>query len=175
MKNTEINTDLLGVGHREGMHDPWAGPGQWKALYPLPCPWNVYSALHPVGGAVSRIQPWGSRCVLDLLDCVCEWRPLYKLKILVSECQDLLLLWPPKKSLVCKFPCVLNLPPADLEWSFLHLSCRWYTEAYFRFHPGSSWGCKPTRILHAKAYKHTTEWLFYLPFQSAFLMYSYDT
>ena len=31
--------------------------------------------------------------------------------------RDLLVLWLPNKSLVSKFPCILKLPPTNLEWS----------------------------------------------------------
>ena len=42
-------------------------------------------------------------------------KPLYKLSGLVVWCRDLCfgLL---KASLLCKFPCLLNVPPNDLEW-----------------------------------------------------------
>lgn len=48
---------------------------------------------------------------------------LYKLKILADGC--------PKTSLVCKVPCILNLPPANLNWPAPSVG----PGASFRFHP----------------------------------------
>lgn len=38
-------------------------------------------------------------------------------KILASGCCDLLILWPPKTSLISKSPCLLNLLSTNLEWA----------------------------------------------------------
>ena len=38
-------------------------------------------------------------------------------KILVGRCGNLLFIWPLKTSLMSKFPCLVNLPPTNLECS----------------------------------------------------------
>lgn len=76
--------------------------------------------------AAARIQPWGSDVVLLCLDRICDWaelRPLHKLfrfggQVCRSTCPA------PKTSFLNKFPCLLNLPPTNLEGppSVFHLS-----------------------------------------------------
>ena len=62
--------------------------------------------------------------------------------MLASECGDGLVLRPPKTTLLCKFPCLLNFHQPvwgglPLLWSPLAL---WVQGAGFRFHLGNSWG-----------------------------------
>ena len=51
-------------------------------------------------------------------------------KILVDGCGDLIL-QPPKASCICKFPCLLKLPPINLEGVYLFL--------FFFFFPEEDW------------------------------------
>lgn len=63
----------------------------------------------------------------------------------MGKCRDLLALHPPKTSLICKSPCLLNLCLA--VWSvclFLWSPCSLCMKASFRFYPGSFQGFQPT-------------------------------
>lgn len=74
---------------------------------------------------------------------------LYKLQVSGGRLQRSTPFSTVKTSLVGQFPCLLNPPPARLEW--LPLSsvspCRPCAWASFTFHPGSSWVCRPARVL----------------------------
>lgn len=85
-------------------------PGSQRLLT-LSRPWNVFSAhrshsgSHLQGHSLERV-----RCHWDHLGGICEWtqsRPLY----------ELLRFWLPETRLVSEFPCLLELPPTDLEQS----------------------------------------------------------
>lgn len=60
------------------------------------------------------------QCVVGITWTISIWlnpiNALYKLKILAGMCRDLCILWAPKTSLMCKFPGLLSLAPANLEW-----------------------------------------------------------
>lgn len=67
--------------------------------------------------------------------------------ILVGGCRDLLVLQAPMTNFVCKFPCLLKLPPSNMDRSasFLTSSYPLNAEAWFRFHPGTPEEvCEPT-------------------------------
>lgn len=79
----------------------WAIAGSSSTFLSLEC---MLSPTFPQWEPFSRTLPWESN--LDVV--VCDWiqlRPLYKLKILVEGCRDLLVFYLPKTSLVCK-PCM---------------------------------------------------------------------
>lgn len=106
---------------------PGAGPGKPEALPSLLCPWNVCSICLPMLGTTQghrlEIVMW----CWDHLDCIHDWiqvRFLYEhLRFWQMKRRDLPILQPPKTTLGCKFPCLLNSPPTNLEWatSFLGL------------------------------------------------------
>lgn len=108
--------------------DLWTGSWQSEVPHPLPCPWNVASAFFPCSprlpqGHSLEILMW----CWDRLDGICEpiqLRVLYKLLSFGRQVQRSTVFVPLKTSLVYKFPCLLNLPPTNLEWtaSFLSLS-----------------------------------------------------
>ena len=111
--------------------DWWPGSRQLEAPYPFPC--LLFPYYQPFQGhRLKRV-----RCYWAHLDSICDWTqlsPLYKL----------LRFWlPPKTSLICKFSCLLNLPPTNLECSasFLHSPCM---GASFLLYPENSQDCKPT-------------------------------
>ena len=89
--------------------------------HPVPCPWGVCST-RPLFSYQQPLQGTSLERVMsdwDHLDHVCDWTPLralYKLKILVGRCGELLILQRLKTSLVGKFSCLLHLPPTNLEW-----------------------------------------------------------
>lgn len=104
-----------------GLVNPQARPRQLLASYPLHCLWNIHSAHHFWLGPVPRTQPWESNMLLRLPGGY-TWpnsmrASIWTFKILVGWCRELLILWPPKISLISKFPCLLNLPLICLEWS----------------------------------------------------------
>ena len=105
--------------------DSQSGPRQLEVSHPLPCPCKVYSTQvpsthHSHSQSCFKDAALREQCVIwDHLDGICDWtqlRPLYTL--LNSGGQG----WrahlvATKFSLVCKFPCLLNLPRTNLEWS----------------------------------------------------------
>lgn len=71
-------------------------------------------------GAVSVIQPWESN-VFMMPSGLNRWlNPvkacIWTFKVLVDRCRNLLMLWLSKAILMHKFPCLLKLPSASLEW-----------------------------------------------------------
>ena len=121
--------------------DPRAGPGQLEA--PHPHPWNVHSAHFPEcelfqGHSFERAHPTGA-IWMGYMTEPC-WGLCINFKILEGRCGDLLLLRPPKTSLACKFPCLLNLPPTNLECLPLSLvspcpACLWTNTIIWFLHP----------------------------------------
>lgn len=96
-------------------------PGHWSFyIPPPPHPCNacvVFPQWEPFPGT----QPWESEVLLR----PSAWYGIHDnprkastsaLKILVGGHGGLLVFWPPKTSLVYKFPCFLQLPPASPEW-----------------------------------------------------------
>lgn len=48
-------------------------------------------------------------------------------KILTCGCGDLLVLRLPETGLTCQSPCLLHLPPTNLEWSACFFSLSWFS------------------------------------------------
>ena len=133
--------------------DPEVRPGQLEAHHPLPCPWNVPSAhcSHSgnrfQGSSLGRVMCcWGS--LVGIHDWT-QLRPLCKLlfTILGGEWRDWLIFWPPKTNLVCRFTCLLKLPPTNLSSLPLVSPCPLYTGINFIFHLGSFPDFEPTVYL----------------------------
>lgn len=74
---------------------------------------------------------------------------------MAGRCGYLLVLWLSKTSLLCKFPCLLKLLLTNLKRpaSFFGLFCLPCMEASVNFHPGNSWGEKPTTVSESKVIK----------------------
>lgn len=96
-----------------------AKPRQLEVPHLLPCSWNIHftHCFHSgncfQGHSLERV-----RCCWDLKIWLNPVKAsIYTFKILVGRCNDLLILQLPKVSLTCKFLCLLNLPPVNLEWS----------------------------------------------------------
>lgn len=114
----------------------WAIGGSSLPLLSLKrtfCPPFSYRKL-PQGCSLERVQ-----CYWDYLDYTQDWTPLIPLykffKVLEGSYGDLFILWPPKTSLICHFPCLLKLLHTNLEW-FLSLVSPWLpcTGARFRLY-----------------------------------------
>lgn len=121
-----IEGTVVRVGH-ERMWLPvgmWAGP--WKSKDPLPFP--VLGA-YIVSTVPTTMPEHNCCCVLKDTAFREHWllRPsswyrclkpvnFINLKILVGKCGDLLILQLPETILIYQIPCLLNLPPATLEW-----------------------------------------------------------
>lgn len=92
--------------------DSKARPGQSEAPPHLPCPWNVPSAHNSHSGSPFQEHSLEKvRCCWDHLDDICDWTHLRSLCKLLRSVYLVAL----KTSLICKFPCLLKLPPANLE------------------------------------------------------------
>lgn len=67
-----------------------------------------------------------------------QWRSLYKPRVLAGQGRDLLVLWLPKTSHICKFPCLLNLLLTNLKQlaSFFILSLPSMDGGQFQISPG---------------------------------------
>lgn len=65
--------------------------------------------------------------------------------ILAGRCRELLILQLPKTSVICKFPCLLNLTPTNLPLSLIFL-CLPCTGTSVRLYIVSYWGCKVTEF-----------------------------
>lgn len=101
----------VGGAHREDMtvRNLQAGSRKLVVPRPFPCPWTVCSAHFSQWELFSRIQPWEGKVLLCWEDCVCDHRSeglSINFKILVGDCREILILQPPKTSLVCNFPCL---------------------------------------------------------------------
>lgn len=99
--------------------DPWARSRQLEAASPSTV---LGKSVCPptIAEVVPRMQPSES-IVLWKPSAWYTWQNPSKvsvqtLRILESRCRDLLVLLPPKTSLLSNFPCLLNLLSADLEW-----------------------------------------------------------
>lgn len=82
-------------------------------------------------------------CCWDYLDSIPDWtllKPHYRLLRLWQMGRSTHL-QPPKTSLVCTFPCLLNLPPINLEWLASFFSPCNCLGASYRFHLKNSWVC----------------------------------
>lgn len=100
--------------------------GNWRLLILSSVLGNYVIPIISTLEATARTWPWESKVLLRPPGQICDWtqlRHLYKLKILVGRCRDLFILWSPKTSLLCKVPCSLNLPPANLEGYASPLVC----------------------------------------------------
>ena len=104
----------------------WRGHDNWltwqldssnlRLLTPSPV-LGMYQYIPPtISHTSSSLEK--ARCCWDHLDWICWLNPskasVWTFKVMV-RCRDLgfgLL----KASLLCKFPCLLNMPPNDLEW-----------------------------------------------------------
>lgn len=104
-------------------------PGNQRLLSPFPALGRYIMPVVPTAGVVSR-------CSLDKLMCCSKYldwiydrtllKPIYKLFLRFWQAGgagggewtgDLLILWSLRANLICKFPCLLNLPPPNLEGS----------------------------------------------------------
>lgn len=71
----------------------------------------------PQPGAISMVQPWESKVWLKPLDGMWNWTPLrLLLNSYDSGVQARKSPQPLATSLPSNFPCLLELPPANLEW-----------------------------------------------------------
>lgn len=74
----------------------------------------------PIAGAPPKTWPWESMVLrLSVLNMwlISVKASTWTFRILVARFRSLLALCHLKSSLICKFPCLLKLPPSDLEWS----------------------------------------------------------
>lgn len=121
---------------------------QWEAPRFLPWPssvlftWLPHSQKLPQGCSLERVMwCWDH---LGRVHDGTQLRPLYKFLRFGAQVKKicLLILRPPKASLVCKFPCLLNPPPSKLVGLPLSLVSYWPLRmgASFRFCLGSSKG-----------------------------------
>lgn len=102
--------------------NPQTGPGH---LEDSPSPTLVFEMyvlpIVPILDATSGTQPWERNVLLRPSGLYLWLNPvkafIQTLKILAGRCRDLLVLQPLKTSLIHKFPCLLKLPPTNLEWS----------------------------------------------------------
>ena len=106
--------------------DPWPGPGNQRLLTPLCWPWDVRS-VH----------------VLLRLSGLCMWLTPIK----AGWCGELLILRPPKTSLIYRFRCLLKPQSTNLECSasFFGLSLpsvKW--GLVLNITQGTPKNCKPT-------------------------------
>lgn len=111
---------------------PWSWT--WGTGDSSPAPFSSESVFWPVfpsGNCFQGCNLERAMCCGVHQDGTHEWiplGPLQKLKILVGGYRDLIL-QPPKTSLICQFPCLLHVPPTNLELSaflyFLLAFCLW--------------------------------------------------
>ena len=106
--------------------DLQARPRQLETTHSFPCPWNVcfpHTLLAQVR-AVFKDAALREQCIVETIWRVYVTKPCYSLhinfRILTGEYRDPLILWAPKTSFSCTFPCLLNLPLQI--WSSLLLS-----------------------------------------------------
>ena len=108
------------------------------------CPWvwNMCShLLSLLPEAAPKTQPW-DRNVVKRLSGLCTWLNPVRASVhfydLVGGCRKLFILQPPKTILICKLPCLLNLPLTNLEWSafFFGLSLPSMYGGQFQITPG---------------------------------------
>lgn len=112
-----------------------------KALHPIPSLETYKLSTIPIVGAISMMQPWESEVFLRHLAGVRDRiliSSIWTFETLAGKCVDLVL--PPlKTSLICNFPCLLTLPPTNLDWSASSLvspcpQCmRWGMGGSFKF------------------------------------------
>ena len=102
----------------------WARLKQLEAPYCPPSLEYMFCPPNLQWEPFSMTQPWEAMCCWDPLDNICaltQLKLLYKtFKILVDKCRYLLVLGHLKASFVYKFPCLLNLPPTNLEWPSMY-------------------------------------------------------
>lgn len=105
----------------------------------------------PVLGVASRMQRWENNVLLKPTGLYMWLNPIEAstetLETLAGRCRDLLILWPHKTSLVCKFPGLLKVPCTNLEQSGFFFSLSLPSAcmgANFGFHLGNSQDFKPT-------------------------------
>ena len=101
---------------------------------------HSYSKSHFQGHSLER-----TLCCWGHLDWPCDWisRPLYKLLTFWRESTEIYLSCRCLTGLLCKFPCFLNLPPANLEWSASVFEQN--AGDSFKLHLGNSWDGEPTK------------------------------
>lgn len=133
------------MGRTWPLVDPRVGPRQWKAPQPLPRPCSHSGSCLTNAALREQTYCW------EHLDGMCDWRPLkslYKLKVLEGRWGDQLLMQLSKTSLICKFCCILDGPPTNLEWpaSTFFSPCPPCPGTSLRFHLGKSWGFEPTIV-----------------------------
>lgn len=122
--------------------DLWVGPRQLKALHLLACPQNVHSAHCSHSQSCFKDTALKEECVVEPIWWVYVTEPskgfYLTFKILVGGLRHLYFLQLPKTSLLCKFPCLLKLPPTNLEWSgsFFILSLISTYRGQFQISPG---------------------------------------
>lgn len=109
------------LGRSSGRHDCWfdpqAGHGQWEALHSPSDLWIHICLLSTRSYPRHNLKI--EMCYCDYLDWVPDWtqlRPVYELgRFWWMGAKNLLVLRQPNTSLVNKFPCLLNLSPANPE------------------------------------------------------------
>ena len=120
-----------------------AEPGQSKAPSPT-FPWQLHSAYCSHNRSCSKETALENKMCWDhlLIHGLNQLRSLYKLlrfwKLITVIYFSYGLL-----SLVCKFPCLLKLPPTSLKWpaSFFGHSLPSVYETSLKFYPENSRGC----------------------------------
>ena len=96
-------------------------PGNWRLpTSPLSLE-SVFYLPSLLQEVTPRIQPWDRKCGFETIwigyMTELSYVPTSIFNILVGRCGHHLVLQLPVTSLVSKFPCLLNLPPTNLEWS----------------------------------------------------------
>lgn len=109
----------------------WPLISTWAIEVPrlFPCPGNVRFACSFHGGScLQEHRLERAICCWDDLNSMCDWTQLRLLHILLrfwlGRCEDPLIVQQHRTSLICKFPCLINLLLTNLDWaaSFLILS-----------------------------------------------------
>ena len=107
--------------------DPQAEPRQSEAPRPSPALGRYTLPTVPTVGPIFKDAALREQCVVETTWMVYVTEPPLSLCVNLRFwrwVQRSTRLWVAKTSLVCKFRCLLNLPPTNLEWSasFFHLS-----------------------------------------------------
>lgn len=135
---------IVGGGHWLRAWDCWL-PQSWTWATGGPCPILGMHVLLNVSmvETTSRTQPWERKVLLRPSGLIRDWTTFRHSGGWVWGSTRPAL---PKTSLLCKFPCWLNLPPPI--WSGLPLSsgspCPLCPGASFRFHLGNARGWDST-------------------------------
>lgn len=153
LRKNKQHTHLLGelMERTWLLLEPWARLRQWKVPHSLPRPgvW-VWPTVH-ITRAIPRMCLRKRKLLLrspGLNTWLNQLMPPYKCLRLASLCGALLILQPPKTSLIFTFSCLLYLPPTHLEWttSFFHFPLLYKQDNFklYSGHPRRGW--EPTIV-----------------------------